>query len=51
MTKAIMELMNLLGEMSFLACSLGVWTMTFLAIAIVGASMLMSKNLGTIFRG
>jgi iron(III) transport system permease protein len=49
-TKAIYELMNLLGEGPFLACSLGVWAMTFLAITIIGASIFMGKNLGAVFK-
>jgi iron(III) transport system permease protein len=49
-TKAIYELMHLLGEGPFLACALGVWAMTFLAVTIVGASIFMGKNLGAIFR-
>lgn len=49
-TKAIYELMNLLGEGPFLACSLGVWAMTFLAITVIGTSLFMGKNLGAVFR-
>jgi iron(III) transport system permease protein len=49
-TKAIYELINLLGEGPFLACSLGVWAMTFLAITIISASIFMGKNLGAIFK-
>jgi iron(III) transport system permease protein len=49
-TKAIYELINLLGEGPFLACSLGVWAMTFLAITVISASTFMGKNLGTIFK-
>ncbi len=49
-TKAIYELMNLLGEGPFLACSLGVWAMTFLSITIIGASVFMGKNFGAIFK-
>jgi iron(III) transport system permease protein len=49
-TKAIYELMNVLGHGPYLACALGVWAMTFLAVTIVGASMLFGKNLGSIFR-
>jgi iron(III) transport system permease protein len=49
-TKAIYELMNLLGDGPFLACSLGVWAMTFLAVTIIGMSIFMGKNLGAIFR-
>ena len=49
-TKAIYEFMNLLGDGTFLASALGVWAMTFLAVTIIGASMLMGKKLGAIFR-
>jgi iron(III) transport system permease protein len=49
-TKAIYELVNLLGEGPFLACSLGVWAMTFLAVTIIGSSIFMGKNMGAIFR-
>jgi iron(III) transport system permease protein len=49
-TKAIYTLMNLVGDGPFLACALGVWAMAFLAITIVGASILMGKKLGAIFR-
>ncbi|HCJ11904.1 MAG: ABC transporter permease [Verrucomicrobia bacterium GWF2_51_19] len=49
-TKAIYELMSLLGEGPYLACALGVWAMTFLAITVWGASKLMGKNLGAIFK-
>lgn len=49
-TKAIYTLMNLVGDGPFLACALGVWAMAFLAITIVGASVLMGKKLGAIFR-
>ncbi|MDR3117020.1 MAG: iron ABC transporter permease [Puniceicoccales bacterium] len=49
-TKAIYELMNLLGNGPFLACALGVWAMAFLAVALSSASVFMGKNLGAIFR-
>jgi iron(III) transport system permease protein len=49
-TKSIYELMNLLGEGPFLACSLGVWAMTFLAVTIIGASIFMGEKLGAVFR-
>jgi iron(III) transport system permease protein len=49
-TKAIYELMNVLGHGPYLACALGVWAMTFLAITIVGASIILGKNLGVLFR-
>lgn len=49
-TKAIYELMGLLGDGPYLACALGVWAMAFLAVTIVGANLLLGKKLGAIFR-
>jgi iron(III) transport system permease protein len=49
-TKAIYELVHMLGDGPFLACALGVWAMTFLAITIIGASTIMGKSFGSIFR-
>lgn len=49
-TKAIYELMMLLGDGPFLACALGVWAMAFLGISIVAANHLLGKKLGAIFR-
>jgi iron(III) transport system permease protein len=49
-TKAIYELVNLLGEGPFLACALGVWCMLFLAITLFGASVFMGKKMGAIFK-
>ena len=49
-TKAIFELANILGEGRFIACALGVWAMVFLALTILGASLLLGKKLGAIFR-
>lgn len=49
-TKAIYELLNLLGDGPFIACALGVWAMSFLAITILGASTLLGKALGSIFK-
>lgn len=49
-TKAIYELMNLLGDGPYLACALGVWSMLFLAVTILGISRILGKNLGSIFR-
>ncbi|MBS0633519.1 MAG: iron ABC transporter permease [Verrucomicrobia bacterium] len=49
-TKAIMELFQLLGDGKFLASALGVWAMAFLGITIVGLSLLLGKKLGAIFR-
>ena len=49
-TKAIYELMNFLGSGTFLSCALGVWAMTFLAVTIIGASALLGKSFGSIFK-
>ena len=49
-TKAIMELFQLLGEGKYLASALGVWAMAFLGVTIVGMSVLLGKKLGAIFR-
>jgi iron(III) transport system permease protein len=49
-TKAIYELVNLLGEGPFLACALGVWAMAFLAVTLGSASLFMEKKTGAIFR-
>jgi iron(III) transport system permease protein len=49
-TKAIYELYQLLGEGRFIASALGVWAMVFLGITILGASIVLGKKLGAIFR-
>lgn len=49
-TKAIYELFQLLGEGRYVASALGVWAMVFLAVTIIGASMILGKKLGAIFR-
>lgn len=49
-TKAIMELYQLLGDGKFIASALGVWAMAFLGVTLVGMSVLMGKRLGAIFR-
>ena len=49
-TKAIYELSQLLGEGRFVASALGVWAMAFLAVTIIGASLILGKKLGSIFR-
>lgn len=49
-TKAILELFQLLGDGQFIASALGVWAMAFLAICIVGLSLVLGKKLGAIFR-
>ena len=49
-TKAIYELMQFLGDGRYIASALGVWAMAFLAVTILGASSLLGKKLGAIFR-
>ena len=49
-TKAIMELFQLLGDGKFIASALGVWAMVFLGVTIVGMSLMLGKKLGAIFR-
>ena len=49
-TKAIMELFQLLGDGKFIASALGVWAMAFLAVTIAGLGLLLGKKLGALFR-
>jgi len=49
-TKAIYELFQLLGEGRFLAAALGVWAMVFLAITLFGASRLLGRKMGALFK-
>jgi iron(III) transport system permease protein len=49
-TKAIMELFQLLGDGKFIASALGVWAMVFLGVTITGLSLILGKKLGAIFR-
>jgi iron(III) transport system permease protein len=49
-TKTILELFRLLGDGRFLASALGVWAMIFLGAVIGGASLLLGRKLGAIFR-
>jgi iron(III) transport system permease protein len=49
-TKAILELFQLLGDGKFIASALGVWAMVFLGVTIVGLSLMLGKKLGAIFR-
>ncbi len=49
-TKAIWELFNRLGDGPALASAMGVWAMVFLTVTLVGASVMMGKKLGEIFR-
>ena len=49
-TKAIMELFQLLGDGKFIASALGVWAMAFLGVTIAGLSLVLGRKLGAIFR-
>ena len=49
-TKTIFDLFQLIGTGKFLASALGVWAMVFLAVTILGASLILGKKMGAIFR-
>ncbi|MFP4145752.1 MAG: ABC transporter permease [Phycisphaeraceae bacterium] len=49
-TKAIWEFYNRLGDGPFLASAMGVWGMALLTVTLVGASVLMGRKLGAVFR-
>lgn len=49
-TKTIFELFQLIGTGKLLASALGVWAMVFLAATIMGASVILGKKMGAIFR-
>ena len=49
-TKAIFDLFGRLGDGPYIASAMGVWGMALLTVTLVGASLLMGKKLGAIFR-
>ena len=49
-TKRIFAFTMRLGDGPFIASAMGVWGMTLLALTLFGASMLLGKKLGAIFR-
>ena len=49
-TKTIFELFQLIGAGRYLAAALGTWAMAFLAVTIIGSSILLGKKLGALFR-
>ena len=49
-TKTIFELFQLTGMGRYLATALGVWAMLFLAVTLVGSSILLGKKLGALFK-
>jgi len=49
-TKAIYSLFERLGDGPYIASAMGVWGMALLTITLVGASVLLGKKLGAVFR-
>ena len=49
-TKAIYNFLNRLGDGPFIASAMGVWGMALLAVTLIGASLVMGKKMGAIFR-
>ena len=49
-TKAIYGLFKTLGHGEQYAAALGTWAMLFLGVSIIGASVLIGKKLGALFR-
>ena len=49
-TKAIWVLYNRLGDGPYIASAMGVWGMALLAVTLMGASLLLGKRMGAIFR-
>jgi iron(III) transport system permease protein len=49
-TKTIYELFQLIGTGAYVASALGVWAMAFLAVTIIGASAILGRKLGALFR-
>jgi iron(III) transport system permease protein len=49
-TKAIYAFMGRLGDGAYIASAMGVWGMALLGVTLVGASLLIGRRLGSIFR-
>ncbi len=49
-TKAIFAFTERLGDGAYIASAMGVWGMALLTVTLVGASLLLGKKLGSIFR-
>ncbi len=49
-TKAIYVLFERLGDGPYIASAMGVWGMALLAVTLIGASIMMGKKMGAIFR-
>ena len=49
-TKAIYVLFERLGDGPYIASAMGVWGMALLALTLIGASLMMGRKMGAIFR-
>ncbi|MBI1375748.1 MAG: ABC transporter permease subunit [Phycisphaera sp.] len=49
-TKAIYSLFERLGDGPYIASAMGVWGMALLTLTLVGASLMLGKKLGAVFR-
>jgi iron(III) transport system permease protein len=49
-TRAIFAFMERLGDGQYIASAMGVWGMALLTVTLVGASVILGKRLGSIFR-
>jgi iron(III) transport system permease protein len=49
-TKTIYELFQLIGTGRFVAAALGVWAMVFLAVTLIGCSLILGRRMGALFR-
>lgn len=49
-TRSIYAFLNRLGDGPYIASAMGVWGMALLAVTMVGASILLGKRMGSIFR-
>ncbi len=49
-TKAIYELFERLGDGPYIASAMGVWGMALLALTLIGATMMLGKKMGLLFR-
>ena len=49
-TKAIYVLFDRLGDGEYIASAMGVWAMALLAVTLIGASMLLGRRMGALFR-
>ncbi len=49
-TKAIFALFDRLGDGPYIASAMGVWAMALLTVTLIGASLMLGRRLGAIFR-